>query len=152
MGKDGETQDTGPLRRLEHGLAPWVAFLVLPVFALFNAGVPLSGGGKLLTPVALGVLLGLLVGKPLGVLGACWVSTRLRLASLPEGVGWGGMAGLGMLAAIGFTVSLFISGLAFGEVGPLFDQARLGTLAASVLAAALGLALLGLLGARKRRA
>ncbi len=120
-----------------------MAFLVLPVVALFNAGVPLSGGGELLTPVALGVALGLLVGKPLGVLGACWLAARLRLASLPEGVGWGGIAGLGMLAGIGFTVSLFVSGLAFAGGGPLFDQARLGTLAASTLAAVLGLVLLG---------
>jgi NhaA family Na+:H+ antiporter len=143
MGKGAEAEGASPLRRIERGLGPWVAFLVLPVFALFNAGVPLPGGGELLTQVALGVLLGLLVGKPLGVLGACWIATRLKLASLPEGVGWGGMAGLGMLAGIGFTVSLFVSGLAFGEGGPLFDQARLGTLAASALAAVLGLMLLG---------
>ena len=90
MGTRGPDPEAGgsPLHRLEHGLAPWVAFLVLPTFALFNAGGPLSGG-ELLAPVTLGVTLGLLVGKPLGVLGACWLATRLGLSSLPEGVGWG---------------------------------------------------------------
>jgi Na+:H+ antiporter, NhaA family len=87
-GAERETDD-GPLHRLEGGLAPWVAYFILPAFALLNAGVPISGGSGLFTPVALGVALGLLVGMPLGVLGACWLAARLRLASLPEGVGWG---------------------------------------------------------------
>jgi NhaA family Na+:H+ antiporter len=129
-----------PLHRLEHSLHPWVAFLVMPVFALFNAGVSLAGGG-LANPVALGVLLGLLVGKPVGVLGFSWLATRLGWASLPQGVGWGAMAGVGLLAGIGFTMSLFIGTLAF-EGSELLDQAKLGILAASVVAAASGLALL----------
>jgi len=130
------------LHRLEHLLHPWVAFLVLPVFALFNAGVSLGGGGGVLNPVTVGVFLGLLVGKPVGVLVFSWLATRLGLASLPEGVGWPSMAGASFLAGIGFTMSLFVGGLAF-EDGGLLDQAKLGVLSASVLAAVLGLALLG---------
>ena len=131
-----------PLHRLEHLLHPWVAFLVLPVFALFNAGISLGGGGGVLTPVTTGVFLGLLVGKPVGVLVFSWLATRFGWASLPEGVGWHSMAGAGLLAGIGFTMSLFVGGLAFEE-GGLLDQAKLGVLSASVLAAVLGLALLG---------
>jgi NhaA family Na+:H+ antiporter len=130
------------LHRLEHLLHPWVAFLVLPVFALFNAGVSLGGGGGVLNPVTAGVFLGLLVGKPVGVLVFSWLATRLGLASLPEGVGWASMAGASCLAGIGFTMSLFVGGLAF-EDGGLLDQAKIGVLSASVLAAVLGLAILG---------
>lgn len=128
-----------PLHRLEHLLNPWVAFLVLPVFALFNAGVSLGGGVSNL--VTAGVFLGLLVGKPVGVLAFSWLATRLGWASLPEGVGWRSIAGAGLLAGVGFTMSLFVGGLAFDDSG-LLDQAKLGVLAASVLAAALGLTLL----------
>ena len=131
-----------PLHRLEHLLHPWAAFLVLPIFALFNAGVSLGGGASLLSPVTVGVSLGLLVGKPLGVLAFSWAATQLGWASLPEGVVWRFMAGTGLLAGIGFTMSLFVGGLAFEE-GGLLDQAKLGVLSASVLAAVLGLTLLG---------
>ena len=134
-----------PLHRLEHSLHPWAAFLVLPLFALFNAGVSLGGAGEgagLLNPVTVGVFLGLLVGKPVGILAASWFATRLGIASLPQGVGWKEMTGAGILAGIGFTMSLFVGGLAFEE-GVLLVQAKLGVLSASVLAAALGLVLLG---------
>jgi NhaA family Na+:H+ antiporter len=130
-----------PLHRLEHMMHPWIAFLVLPVFALFNAGVDL-GGGSVLNPITAGVFLGLLVGKPVGVLLFSWLSTRLGVASLPEGVGWRAMVGAGFLAGIGFTMSLFVGGLAF-DGGGLLDQAKLGVLSASVLAAAAGVSLLG---------
>lgn len=130
-----------PLHRIEHSLHPWVAFLVLPVFALFNAGVALGGGGGVLNTVTVGVFLGLLVGKPVGVLLFSWLATRLGWASLPEGVSWPMMAGAGLLAGIGFTMSLFVGGLAFEEDG-LLDQAKLGVISASVLAAGLGLTLL----------
>jgi len=133
-----------PLHRLEHLLHPWVAFLVLPIFALLNAGVDLGGGGGALTePVALGVVLGLLLGKPLGVLAFSWLAMKLGLASLPEGVDWGAMVGAGLLAGIGFTMSLFVGGLAFEGSDELLDQAKIGILAASVVAAVLGLILLG---------
>ncbi|MDP8950990.1 MAG: Na+/H+ antiporter NhaA, partial [Actinomycetota bacterium] len=130
-----------PLHRLEHSLHPWVAFLVMPVFALFNAGVSLTGGGGLANPVALGVLLGLLVGKPVGVLGASWLAVRMGWASLPQGASWGAMAGVSLLAGIGFTMSLFIGTLAF-EGSALLDEAKLGILVASVVAAVAGLTIL----------
>lgn len=131
-----------PLHRLEHMLHPWIAFLVLPIFALFNAGVALGGGTGVVEPVVLGVVLGLLIGKPLGVLGFSWVATKLGIASLPEGVGWGGMFGASLLAGIGFTMALFVGSLAFEGRMELLDQAKLGILAASVVAAVLGMAVL----------
>jgi len=131
-----------PLHRLEHLLHPWVAFLVLPIFALFNAGVDLGGAVSLAEPVTVGVVLGLLLGKPLGVLGFAWLATRTGVASLPQGVGWGAMAGAGLLAGIGFTMSLFVGGLAFPGSGELLDQAKLGILVSSVIAAVAGLLLL----------
>lgn len=142
-----------PLHRLEHLMHPWVAFVVLPVFALFNAGISLSGAGGgtgLMNPVTMGVFWGLLVGKPLGVLTASWIAIRLRLASLPEGIGWRSMVGAGFLAGIGFTMSLFVSGLAFDGDG-LLREAKLGVLSASVLAAILGLALLAKRGPGLRK-
>jgi NhaA family Na+:H+ antiporter len=137
-----------PLARLEHALAPLTAFVVMPVFALANAGVALGGGGghAFATPVALGVALGLVVGKPLGVAGAAWLAVRSGVASLPAGVGWRALRGAACLAGIGFTMSLFIAGLAFGggahgEAGaasPELDAAKLGILAGSLLSGALG--------------
>lgn len=138
-----------PLHRLEHLLHPWVAFLVLPIFALFNAGVDLGGGVGLVEPVALGIMIGLLFGKPIGVLAFSWAAIRLGVASLPEGVGWGGMLGASLLAGIGFTMSLFVGGLAFGGDEALLNQAKLGILVASVIAAVLGLVLLGRLAPSK---
>ena len=130
-----------PLHRLEHLMHPWVAFLILPIFALFNAGVALGGGFGMARPVTLGVFLGLLLGKPLGVLGFSWLATRLGIASLPTGVGWREMAGAGLLAGIGFTMSLFVGGLAF-DGGGMLASAKMGILAASVISAIAGLALL----------
>ncbi len=129
-----------PVERLQHGLHPWVAFFIMPVFALANAGVPLgearldsNGQG-----VLLGVTLGLVLGKPIGVLGLSWLAVRLRLAALPAGVGWRGVLVVGLVAGIGFTMALFIAGLAFSS-GPLNEVAKLGILCASALAALLGL-------------
>lgn len=96
----------------------------------------------MLNPITAGVFLGLLLGKPIGVLVFSWLATRLGWASLPEGVGWREMVGAGLLAGIGFTMSLFVGELAFEESG-LLGQAKLGVLAASVLAAGTGLVLLG---------
>lgn len=124
-----------PLHRLEHALHPLVTFAVLPVFALMNAGVTVTAGG--LGTVSLGVVLGLLLGKPLGVVGGAWLAVRLGVASLPRRVTWPQMVGAGILAGIGFTMSLFVSTLAF-EGGALLTQAKLGILIASVLAAVLG--------------
>ncbi len=132
-----------PLHRFEHALAPWVAYGIMPLFALLNAGVPLlgEGGGAGFSMVTLGVFLGLLIGKPLGILGACWLAERAGLARLPEGVDYGSLTGAGFLAGIGFTMSLFIAALAF-PAGSQLDEAKIGVLAASVAAAVLGLLLL----------
>ncbi|MEJ7631194.1 MAG: Na+/H+ antiporter NhaA [Rubrobacteraceae bacterium] len=130
-----------PLHRLERLMHPWVAFLVLPIFALFNAGVALGGGTGVTGPVTVGVFLGLLLGKPLGVLAFSWLAIKTGMASLPQGVGWRAMTGAGLLAGIGFTMSLFVGGLAF-DGGEMLESAKLGILSASVVAAVLGLVLL----------
>jgi len=130
-----------PLHTLEHALQPWVAFAIMPVFALFNAGFALSADASLMAPVALGAFLGLVVGKPLGVVLASWLAVRSGAAALPKGVGWTAMWGTGLLAGIGFTMSLFIAALGLGG-GALLDQAKLGVLSASVVAAVVGLVML----------
>lgn len=127
-----------PLDRLQHALHPWVAFAIMPVFALANAGVPL-GGGEALAPLPLAVVAGLVLGKPVGFLLACWLVTR-RTARLPEGVSWGAMLGAGCLAGIGFTMSIFVAGLSFQ--GAALDSAKLGVLLASGISAVLGMTLL----------
>jgi len=130
-----------PLHRLERLMHPWIAFLVLPIFALFNAGVALGGGTGVTGPVTVGVFLGLLLGKPLGVLAFSWLAIKTGMASLAQGVGWRAMTGAGLLAGIGFTMSLFVGGLAF-DGGEMLESAKLGILSASVVAAVLGLVLL----------
>ena len=128
------------LHRLEHGLHPWVAFGVVPVFCFANAGVSLSGLGAeaLLDGVTLGVALGLLLGKLVGVFGASALTIRLGLADLPMGASWGQMVGVALLCGIGFTMSLFIGMLAFPEDAALQDQVKIGILAGSGLAGLAG--------------
>ncbi len=136
-------QAQAPLARLEHGLHGPVTFGIMPLFALANAGVSLSGSGGLLTSsVAAGVLVGLLLGKPLGILLASWGAVRSGVASLPAGVSWRMLHGVSWLGGIGFTMSLFIAGLAFDAHPALLTAAKLGILLASVLAGAVGFALL----------
>jgi Na+:H+ antiporter, NhaA family len=133
-----------PLGRLERLLHPWSAMVVLPLFALANAGITLSGlpsGDD--ARVTAGVAAGLVLGKPVGVLLAALLAVRLARAALPRGVGWVEMAAVGMLAGIGFTVSLFVTGLAF-PAGGLADGAKVGILAASIVAGLAGAALLAL--------
>jgi NhaA family Na+:H+ antiporter len=132
-----------PLHRLEQALHPWVTFLIMPLFALANAGVSFSGDlGKLIAqPIALGVVLGLVLGKPIGVMLASWLAVRLGLASLPENVSWRHIHGAGWLAGIGFTMSLFMTGLAFTDDGHL-TAAKLGILIASMCAGVAGSAIL----------
>lgn len=125
-----------PLERLEHNLAPWVLFGVMPLFAFANAGVSLSGMsfGSLFQPIPLGVALGLLVGKAAGIFGAVWAAVRWQIASKPEGTTWEQILGVAMLGGIGFTMSLFIGMLAFPDpnyAAPL----RLGVLVGSLLSA-----------------
>jgi NhaA family Na+:H+ antiporter len=129
-----------PLLRIEHELHPWVTFLIIPVFALANAGIDLGGIRleQLLQPVTLGVVLGLPLGKFLGITLFCWAAIRLGLARLPTGVSWAQLGGAAWLGGIGFTMSLFISQLAFGEA--LYqEQAKLGILLGSFLSAVIGL-------------
>jgi NhaA family Na+:H+ antiporter len=142
-----------PLHRFEHALQPYVAWLIVPLFALLSAGVPLGGGiaADIASPVAIGVLLGLLLGKPLGITAFCWVSVRLGIARLPKGVDFRHIAGAGLLAGIGFTMALFIGQLAFGP-GALLDQAKLGILLGSLLAALAGAFLLARLPDRAAEA
>ncbi len=132
-----------PLHRFEHALAPYVAFLIMPLFALLNAGIAFGGesGGSLFSTVMIGAFLGLVLGKPVGILGACWLAQVTGIARVPEGISSLALLGTGFLAGIGFTMSLFIGALAFGE-GAVLDQAKLGVLLASLLAALAGLAIL----------
>ena len=128
-----------PLQRLEHALHPWVTFAIMPLFALANAGVPLSGDlGKLIVqPITLGVIIGLMLGKPLGVTIAARLAVRLGRASLPANVSWQHIRGAGWLAGIGFTMSLFMAGLSFTDDTQL-TEAKLGILIASLCAGLLG--------------
>jgi NhaA family Na+:H+ antiporter len=128
-----------PLEYLEALLHPWVGFAIIPIFALANAGVEVHGAA-FREPIALAVGAGLVIGKPLGIVLACWLAVRSGLASLPEGVGWASIVGGGFLAGIGFTMALFISGLALS--GPLLDAAKVGILAGSAVAAAVGFLIL----------
>jgi NhaA family Na+:H+ antiporter len=131
-----------PLHSLEHALAPYVAFVIMPVFAFFNAGVALGGGeAGAISAISLGVLAGLLLGKPIGVAGFALIAVKSGLSRLPTGVTWSGMVGVGLLAGIGFTMSLFIANLAFADRASLV-QAKTGVLVASVVAALAGLAFL----------
>ena len=133
-----------PLQRLEHAMHPFVSFVVMPVFALANAGVSFAGlglGDVLSTAVAPGVCLGLLAGKPLGVCLAVWLMVRLGAARQPRQLTMRGIVGLGFLASIGFTMSMFIATLAFAD-GPMLLQAKLGIFAASLIGGLAGYVLL----------
>jgi Na+:H+ antiporter, NhaA family len=140
-----DRQGGSPLHDLDKMLAPYVTFFIVPVFALANAGVSLAGFGPtaLADPLTLAILAGLVLGKPLGVILAVWLLLRLNLARLPEGATWAQVCGVACLAGIGFTMSLFIGGLSFGD-GPQMNAVRLGVLTASVLAALAGFAVLWL--------
>jgi NhaA family Na+:H+ antiporter len=134
-----------PLHRIEHSLQPWVSFLIMPVFAFSNAGVHVLGkiGAAAQNPVTLGVLLGLLFGKPLGIMSFAWLAHKTNLGAPPAGVEWRQIFGASWLCGIGFTMSLFIAGLAL-ESDHVVDLAKIGTLAASVTAGVVGsLVLLG---------
>ena len=136
-----------PVVWLQERLHGWSTFLVMPVFALANAGVNIAGnplGDKLALDIFTGVVLGLVLGKPLGILAASWLAERLGLITLPAGVGWGGIAVIGALAGIGFTMSIFIGSLAFEE-GVLLDSMKLGVLGGSLVSAVVGLTLGALL-------
>jgi len=132
-----------PLQRLEQALHPWVVYAILPLFALANAGIelPSSLGDALASPITLGVLLGLLVGKPVGIVGMAFLFTKLGWSRLGQGVTWSHMIGIGIMAGLGFTMSIFISELAF-QGSPMHYEAKLGILFASVIAGPSGFFLL----------
>lgn len=129
-----------PLSRMEHGLQPWVAFAIVPLFGFANAGVPLDGFSlpDLLMPVPIGVALGLFLGKQLGIFATIWLLVRLGWAEKPRDARWTQIYGVALLCGIGFTMSLFIGGLAFGEGSHQNDAAKLGVLSGSVLSALAG--------------
>lgn len=128
-----------PLMRFQHVLHPWVSFVIMPLFALANAGVRVIGEGSpdLLQPAAIGTALGLAIGKPLGVTGFAWISARLGIASLPDRVNWKQIHGAGWLAGIGFTMALFVGELAFGESAQL-SATKIAIVGASTLTGIIG--------------
>jgi NhaA family Na+:H+ antiporter len=132
-----------PLHALEHGLSPYVLFFIVPVFAFANAGVSLAGIelGDMLAPLPLGIALGLILGKQIGVFGATWATVKLGFAQLPHGVTWAHIYGLSCLAGIGFTMSLFIGSLSFGDP-ELMNAVRLGVLSGSLISGVVGFAVL----------
>jgi NhaA family Na+:H+ antiporter len=141
-----------PLQRLEHGLGPWVSFLIVPLFALANAGVDLALDPAALTgPVTLGVVAGLFVGKPVGITAFAWLAVRMRLAERPAGIGWSRILGVASLAGIGFTMSLFITALAFDETS-LVTMSKIGVLGGSLLSGLSGWILLARADSHAREA
>jgi NhaA family Na+:H+ antiporter len=130
--------------RLEGILNPWVAFLIVPLFGFANAGVSLAGMSPaiLLAPLPLAIALGLFAGKQAGVFGSIWLAAKTRFAAPPEGASWAQVYGMALLAGIGFTMSLFIGGLAFPGRPDLADEVKVGVLAGSMLSAAAGYAVL----------
>lgn len=143
LGKPDE-EARSPLLQLEEKLHPWVAFAVVPIFGFANAGVSLSGiaADKLVDPVPLGVALGLLFGKQIGIFAMAALAIRAGLARLPDGSNWGQLYGVAALCGIGFTMSLFIGALAFPGTPELVDEVKVGVLIGSVLSAVLGVVVL----------
>jgi len=130
--------------RLEDALLPWTSYVVIPIFALANAGIPLSVdaiGDAATSRITIGVVLGLVVGKVVGITGITWLAVRLGVGRLPQGVMWHHVVGMAAVAGIGFTVAIFVAGLAF-DAPALQDEAKVGVLAASILAAVLGTTIL----------
>jgi len=142
--RDVSYEGLSPMDRLIDQLHPWVSFFIMPVFAFFNAGVEISTealSSFFSSPVSMGVILGLVVGKPIGILVFSWLATVLRMAALPAGVNWKQVLGLGFLGGIGFTMSLFVTGLAITDPF-MADLAKMGILTASLIASVVGALLL----------
>ena len=144
--------EDSPLHRLEHGLAKPVAFLIVPLFGFANAGVALGGIGldNLLAPLPLGIALGLFLGKQVGIFGSVWISVKLGLASRPKDANWIQVYGVSLLCGIGFTMSLFIGGLAFADAA-MADAVKIGVLMGSIASALLGYAVLRFASATNRK-
>jgi Na+:H+ antiporter, NhaA family len=129
------------LHRMEHALHPWVAFAIVPIFGFANAGVALSGGASAFAPLPLAIALGLFVGKQVGVFGSVWLAVKADIATRPAGASWAQVYGVSLLCGIGFTMSLFIGGLAF-PTAPQADAVKIGVLMGSLLSAVAGVAVL----------
>lgn len=146
--RNAKNTELSPSRDLEHRLHPWVAYGILPLFAFANAGVSFRGMSwqELLGPVPLGIALGLFLGKQFGILAASFISIRSGLAKMPRGASMLGVYGVSMIAGVGFTMSLFIGGLAFGTVGGSYPaQVRLGVLVGSLCSGVIGYIVLRML-------
>ena len=132
--------EDSPLHRLEHALAPWVAYAIVPLFGFANAGVNLAGMSPaiLLAPLPLGIAAGLFAGKQLGIFGSVWIAAKTGFAAPPGRATWTQIYGVAMLCGIGFTMSLFIGGLAFPDSPALVDEVKIGVLAGSMLSAVIG--------------
>jgi NhaA family Na+:H+ antiporter len=128
-----------PMLRFEHALTPWNKHVIMPVFALANAGVVLGAGAArvLADPISLGVICGLVFGKPIGIVLFSWLATQSRVAGMLGDVSWRQIVGVGMLGGIGFTMSLFVANLAFGDT-PVLELAKVGILAASLVSGIAG--------------
>lgn len=149
--RGGKHVEHSPLHTLEHALHPYVAYLILPLFAFANAGLALGGMSleQALSPVPLGIALGLVLGKPLGVFGLSWLSVMLGIARKPADISWMQLLGVAVLCGIGFTMSLFVASLAFEASGEgALAADRLGILAGSLVSAVLGYGLLRMQAAR----
>jgi NhaA family Na+:H+ antiporter len=132
--------------QIEHGLHPWIVFFVLPLFAFANAGVGLMGvsAGELFTPVSIGIIGGLFIGKQLGIFAACFIAVKLKLCRLPKDATWTQLYGVCLLCGVGFTMSLFIGSLAFEEQGLAYQtQVKVGVLVGSLISAVAGAWLIG---------
>ena len=141
-GKNDETM----VERMEHSLAPWSAYLIVPIFGFANAGVSLEGMGLegILAPLPVAIAAGLFLGKQLGIFTAIFIADKVGFANRPEGAGWAEVWGISILCGIGFTMSLFISGLAFEGQVLLIEEAKIGILLGSVISAVVGYAILRL--------
>jgi NhaA family Na+:H+ antiporter len=147
-------ESASALHRVEHGLASWVAFLIVPAFGFANAGVSLAGVGlsALAAPIPVGIATGLFLGKQLGIFGAVWMTVRLGLARVPEGASQAQIHGVALLCGIGFTMSLFIGFLAFPDSAMAQSEVKIGVLLGSLLSAVVGLLVLALSARPARRA
>jgi NhaA family Na+:H+ antiporter len=132
-----------PLQRFEHGLLPWVSFFIMPVFALANAGVSIGSGflSSIINPVSIGIILGLFIGKQVGIFAFSYLAVKLKIATKPEDITWKKIYAASILAGIGFTMSLFIANLAFGS-GELLNIAKVGILSGSLISGIVGFLIL----------